>query len=135
MRQQRTTAARFIGCVLFALLFVAAGFYHFREAQGFAEMLPDFVPLRLEIIYATGIAEWIFALLLLVPAVRRQTGNWIVWYLVLIFPANIYAAIYGIPAPGSTDTSQAALWIRLLFQPLLIWWVWWATRLPNTRNS
>ncbi|KQO18321.1 hypothetical protein ASF12_06780 [Paenibacillus sp. Leaf72] len=62
-------------------------------------MLPDFVPLRLEIIYATGIVEWIFALLLFVPSVRRKTGNWIVWYLVLI------------------------------------WWVWWATRLPKSRNG
>ncbi|WP_020620276.1 DoxX family protein [Paenibacillus daejeonensis] len=135
MRLLQTTVPRAIGLILFAGLFVAACLYHFREAEGFAAMLPDFVPLRLELVYATGILELILAILLLIPATRRRAGNWTAIYLVLIFPANIYAAFYGIPAPGQTETSQTALWIRLLFQPLLIWWVIWASRpAPGQRS-
>lgn len=127
MRLLQTTWPRAIGLLLFAGLFIAACLYHFREADGFAAMLPDFVPLRLQIVYATGILELILAILLLLPRTRRRAGIWTAIYLVLIFPANIYAAIYGIPAPGQDETSQSALWIRLLFQPLLVWWVLWAS--------
>ncbi|GBF75781.1 hypothetical protein PA598K_04213 [Paenibacillus sp. 598K] len=135
MRLLQTTWPRAIGLLLFAGLFIAACLYHFREADGFAAMLPDFVPLRLQIVYATGILELILAILLLLPQTRRRAGIWTAIYLVLIFPANIYAAMYGIPAPGQDETSQSALWIRLLFQPLLVWWVLWASRpAPSVRR-
>jgi uncharacterized membrane protein len=41
-------------------------------------------------------------------------------YLILIFPANIYVAVVAIPAHGSTEVNGTALWIRLIFQQLLI---------------
>lgn len=86
-------------------------------------MFPDFVPFKEAVIYISGIIEWGLAILLLFPKTRRKAGISTAIYLVLIFPANIYAAIYDIPAPWSEDKSQMVLWIRLLFQPLLIWWV------------
>nr|MDF9458285.1 hypothetical protein [Bacillus pumilus] len=43
-------------------------------------------------------------------------------YLVLIFPANLFAAREGIPFPGQKSTDQALLWIRLIGQPILIIW-------------
>lgn len=128
-------ALKAVGRVIFALLFVGACVFHFIEAQGFANMLPDFVPYRLFIIYATAILEFALAVLLLIPSTSRRTGVWTAIYLVLIFPANIYAAIFHIPAPGSDYTSPVALWVRLIFQPLLIWWVLWCTRERGTKNS
>jgi len=130
-----TTRPRKIGLLLFILLFIAAGIYHFREAFGFAKMLPEFFPWRLPIIYLTGVVEWIAAILLFVPRIRRKMGIVIAWYLVMIFPANIYAAFAGIPVPGMVESPQWALWVRLLFQPLLIWWVLWATAVPLGKNS
>ncbi|WP_213651613.1 hypothetical protein [Paenibacillus sp. J23TS9] len=44
--------------MIFALFFAAACVFHFLEADGFAQMLPDFVPLRLPMIYATGVLEF-----------------------------------------------------------------------------
>ncbi|MBD2843719.1 hypothetical protein IDH44_00830 [Paenibacillus sp. IB182496] len=132
MRSYRTTVPRAIALVLFSVFFAAACAYHFREAEGFAAMLPSFVPWRLEIVYVTGGVELLLAVLIQLPAFRRRAGNWTAIYLILIFPANIYAAIAGVPAPGQEETSAALLWGRLAFQPLIIWWVWWATRLPRS---
>ena len=124
-----------IGLALFSFLFIAAGIYHFAEPHGFANMLPEWVPFRMPLVYLTGILEFLLAALLLLPAVRRLAGTAAAWYLVLIFPANLYAAWAGIPAPGLEDTPKAALWIRLLFQPLLIWWVLWASDRAKTGKS
>ncbi|WP_430784691.1 DoxX family protein [Virgibacillus flavescens] len=109
-------------------MFIAAGFSHFIYVDGFASMFPEFVPFKSSIVYATGLIEWLLALLMLNPKTRKTAGGYTAIYLVLIFPANIYAALYEIPAPWTNDTSQTALWVRLLFQPLLIWWVLIVTR-------
>ncbi|GKS12263.1 hypothetical protein YDYSY3_32630 [Paenibacillus chitinolyticus] len=50
-----------IGIFLFSVFFAGACFYHFQEAEGFARMLPEFVPLRIPLIYATGILELVLA--------------------------------------------------------------------------
>ncbi|ASS69438.1 hypothetical protein CIC07_21875 [Paenibacillus sp. RUD330] len=110
---------------------VSACLFHLREPEGFASMLPDRVPLRVPIIYATAVLEAAIAVLLLFPATRGWTGMATALYLILIFPANIYAAAQGIPFPGSEHTSSAALWLRLLAQPPLIWWVLWCSRHPS----
>ncbi|RWZ52345.1 hypothetical protein EQV77_15565 [Halobacillus fulvus] len=114
---------RQLGLYLFAILFFFAGVTHFIYDHGFAAMMPEWVPLKLEIVYVTGITEWLLALLLVFPQTRRAAGIATALFLVLVLPANIYAAIHGIPAPWSDQTNPVALWIRPLFQPLLIWWV------------
>ncbi|SEG67398.1 hypothetical protein [Paenibacillus sp. UNC499MF] len=134
MNRTRPSWPKRIAIFLFAVFFAGACFYHFKEAEGFARMLPEFVPLRVPIIYATGILELVLAVLLLVPSLRRKTGVIIAVYLVLVFPANIYAALYHIPAPSQSYTPPSLLWLRLLFQPLLIWWVLWASSEPAADN-
>ncbi|WP_273850672.1 DoxX family protein [Guptibacillus spartinae] len=122
---------RRIGLVLFALFFIFAGIAHFVQGEGFAAMIPEWVPFRLGLIYVTGVLEIVLAILLLIPTTRKQARFWTAVYLILIFPANIYAAIAGVPAPGQEEANKMLLWIRLLFQPLLIWWVLWAAKQKN----
>ncbi|MFD1019174.1 DoxX family protein [Thalassobacillus hwangdonensis] len=112
-----------LGLVLFSLAFFGAGISHFVYPEGFAALIPSIIPFAVEIVYATGVMEMVLAILLLVPSMRPLIGKLIAIFLVVVFPANIYAAIVGIPAPWSEEVNQTALWIRLLFQPLLIWWV------------
>ncbi|TGB01920.1 DoxX family protein [Halobacillus salinus] len=112
-----------LGLYVFVIAFFFAGVTHFIYDHGFAAMLPGWVPLKLEIVYVSGIVEWLLALLLIFPQTRRAAGIATAIFLVLVVPANFYAAIYNIPAPWSEESNQTALWIRILFQPLLIWWV------------
>lgn len=135
LRYFQTTWPRLIGLLLFAALMVAACLYHFREPDGFAAMLPDWVPLRLPIVYATAILELAIAVLVLVPATRGWTGLFAALYLVVIVVANVYAAARGIPAPGSDSASKTALWLRVAAQPLLVWWALWCTRYPSRDTS
>ncbi|MBN8237010.1 hypothetical protein JF544_17270 [Halobacillus kuroshimensis] len=114
---------RKIGLYIFAAALFYAGITHFIYDHGFARMLPQWVPLKLEIVYMSGITEWLLSLLLVFPQTRKAAGLATAVFLIAVLPANIYAAIYSIPAPWSEEASPAALWIRPLFQPVLIWWV------------
>ena len=61
------------------------------------------------------------------------TAAWgLIALLVAIFPANIHMATH--PAAFS-EFSPAALWIRLLFQPLMIVWSYWFTRQPSSKPA
>ncbi|MGM5472086.1 DoxX family protein [Bacillus pumilus] len=107
---------------VFALLFIGAGIFHVIEPSGFARMMPGW-PFPYVMIYATACLEWLLAILLLLPNVRIVVAKTIAVYLVLIFPANLFAAREGIPFPGQESTDQSLLWIRLIGQPILIIWV------------
>ncbi|WP_173917836.1 hypothetical protein [Halobacillus sp. Marseille-Q1614] len=108
---------------VFAASFFLAGVTHFIYEEGFAAMIPPFVPMRLEIVYITGIIEWMLALLLVFPQTRRAAGIATAVFLIAVLPANIYAAIISAPSPWGTETNFVFLWLRPLLQPLLIWWV------------
>lgn len=112
-----------IGLYIFAASLFFAGITHFIYDHGYAAMIPDWMPIELEIVYMTGITEWLLSILLLFPQTRREAGLATALFLVVVLPANIYAAIYSMPAPWSESTNPVILWLRPLLQPLLIWWV------------
>lgn len=112
-------------CALSAMfLFTAMG--HFMFPHGMVEMLPDFVPYRTEIVYVTGIMEILFALGLLFPKFQKITAWSIIIFLILVLPANIYAAMHNIDYQiGRTDGAGLEyLWFRVPMQILLIFWVY-----------
>ena len=118
----------------FALLFIAAGVFHVIEPSGFARMMNGW-PFPYVMVYATACLEWLLAVLLLLPNVRIAAAKGIAVYLVLIFPANLFAAREGIPFPGQESTERAMLWMRLIGQPILILWAMSIARLEKMRKQ
>lgn len=112
-----------------------AGVVHFTSAESFLPMLPSQLPVRIPIIWATGVIELALAggLIAAPERYRRHVGWALAVYLVAIFPANIYQAIAGTNAFGMT--SATARWLRLLFQPLLIVLALWSTRVWPHRQA
>ncbi|MCP3029330.1 hypothetical protein [Halobacillus sp. A5] len=108
---------------IFAIALFLAGVAHFVYDEGFAVMIPDFLPYQLELVYITAIMEWMLSLFLIFPQTRRAAGIATAIFLLAVLPANIYAAIIGAPAPWSDEPNLILLWLRPLLQPLLIWWV------------
>ena len=95
-----------------------------------AEMLPPWVPVRLSIIYFTGIAELAAAIGLLVPRLVRLTGICLALFLVLVFPANIYSAVNQ-TGLGGHEMGPWYLLVRGPLQVVLLGWVYWfAIRVP-----
>ncbi len=114
-----------LSILLLSLLFLIAGVFHFTHTKTFILIMPPIIPYPKEIVYLTGILEIIGAIGILFRKTRKITGIFLAFFLVAIFPANIYMAIGNLKLTGIFN-NQLFLWLRLPFQGLLIWWVLWS---------
>lgn len=119
----RTRAAGAIGL---GVLFVFTGVGHFVQSEPMAQMLPDFVPYRVPLVYLTGLLEFAVAAGFFVPRTRRLAGWAAAAILVLFFPANVYAALNHVPMGGHA-WGPAYLLVRAPLQAAIVAWVWWFT--------
>lgn len=117
-------------CYALALFFLFAGIAHFAKVDAFAAIVPPLLPFPKLIVWVTGVMELGFALFLLCPHLRPQTGVLLSLFLLAVLPANIYMAMAGIPF-GEAVASPAALWFRVFLQFPLIALILWATRRPR----
>ena len=109
-----------------ALFIASAGILHFVNPRPYVEHLPAVVPVRDELVALTGAVEIVFAACLVGPRRwRRPAGLALAAYLVLVFPANIYAAVSQVPIDG-VPTGWVR-WARLPFQLPLIAAALWST--------
>lgn len=108
------------------LLFSFTALGHFVQTEPMAMMLPDFVPARVPLVYATGVLEAVVAAAFFHPRTRRLAGWAAAAMLVLFFPANIYAAFAQVPMGGHA-WGPAYLLIRAPLQAAILAWVWWFT--------
>ena len=105
-----------------------AGTTHLTTSrQEFQAQVPNWVPLSADfVVIASGIVEIALGLSLLILWKNRTQIGWITAaFFIAIFPGNISQYVNGIDAFGlDTDRARA---IRLLFQPLLVFWALWST--------
>jgi uncharacterized membrane protein len=103
-----------------------AGIAHFVTPLPFVQHLPDVVPVREAIIYASGVIEIVLGLSLVGPSRwRPYVGLVLAAYLVAVFPGNVYVAVAGVPVDGQPGGIYP--WLRLPFQALFIWLALWST--------
>ena len=109
-----------------AVIMAGAGILHFVNPRPYVEHLPAIVPLRDELIALTGAMEMVLAAGLVGPRRwRRPAGLALAGYFVLVFPANIYAAVSQVPIDG-VPTGWVR-WARLPLQLPLIAAALWST--------
>jgi uncharacterized membrane protein len=101
--------------------FLFAGLMHFLKPRPYVAIVPDALPRKREIVFASGVAEMAGGAGVLVPATRRAAGWWLIATLLAIFPANVNMAINSERFPM---VPEPLLWVRLPLQALLIRWVW-----------
>lgn len=105
------------------LLFAFTGVGHFILTGPMTDMLPEAVPFRVELVYATGVLEVLLALAVLLPNYRRTVGWLLLAMLAAFLPVNIYAAVNHI-GPGGHQWGPIYLLIRIPLQAFLAFWVW-----------
>ena len=113
------------------LTFTAIG--HFVYTKGMSLMLPEPIPFREAIVYATGILEIGFAIGLLIPKLQFVTGWLLILFLILILPSNIYAAVKHLDYQKATYTGSGItyLYFRIPAQILFILWTYLCAVKPN----
>jgi uncharacterized membrane protein len=105
--------------LLLGAFFLAAGSLHFLKPRPYVAIVPDALPRKLDLVYASGVAE--IAGGAGVIAGRRAAGWWLIATLIAVFPANVNMAVN---ADRFRAVPEPLLWARLPVQGLLIAWVW-----------
>ncbi|NQX89005.1 MAG: hypothetical protein HRT77_10105 [Halioglobus sp.] len=118
-----------LSVVLLSGLFGVSGILHFTHDSELVRITP--LPYSYEIVWLTGVMEFVFAVFLLVPAYRRVTGVLLSIFSLAVLPANINMALNDIPMFGSQIDPWAA-WLRVFMQFPLILWILWSTDVWRT---
>ena len=114
-----------------ALVFAFTGVGHFIKTSAMIQMLPASVPMRVPIVYASGVFELLASVAILIPSASRQTGILLCIFLLLILPSNIYAAVQRVDF-GGHGTGPIYLLVRVPLQLFLIGWIYWFAIRQNT---
>ena len=116
-----------------ALFYAAAGIAHLAIPQPFLSITPVWVPQPSLVVLLTGLAELAGAAGLVQPwsrPLRRAAGWGLAAYALCVWPANFnHMLIDLLRADGGAGLGYHVP--RLLFQPVLIWLAWWASRSPR----
>jgi len=118
--------SRLVGRVILAVILVFAGIGHFRSTAEFTAQVPPWMPEPEAEVYISGVIEILLGLALIVLPKQRVLVGWLVaGFFVVIFPGNISQFVTQTDAFGLD--SDAARFIRLLFQPVLVVLALWST--------
>lgn len=112
-----------IPLVVISLFFLAGGVGHFVFMDFFVKAMPEYLSHHKELVIISGIFELLGAVGILIPKTRLWAAYGLMALIIAVYPANINMAMHPEKYP---DMSQIFLYIRLPFQFLFIWFVWWA---------
>ena len=113
-----------ISLIAMAVFYIVAGLNHFKVPKFYYKLIPPFLGNKKLINVASGAAEVILGVALLIPILSHWAAWGIIALLVAVYPANIYhlqqkGAGMKVPIWG--------LWFRLAFQFVFIAWAYWHT--------
>lgn len=98
-----------------------AGCMHFVIPRVYESIVPDYLPARRAIVYASGVAEIAGGAGILFPRTRRVAGWWSIATLLAVFPANVHMARHPERYP-TIPGGRATLLARLPLQAAFIAW-------------
>jgi uncharacterized membrane protein len=123
----QTQGLQTLGRWALGVILLVAGVGHFIAADEFLGQVPSWMPAPEAVVAISGVIELMLGVALI--AAPQRWRPWVGWvvaaFFVVIFPGNVWQFIDGRDAFGLE--SDAARFIRLLFQPVLVVWALWST--------
>ena len=130
------TIAQKISRIVLGAFLLGAGISHLTFLRGeFQAQVPDWIPISKDLtVILSGVVEVLLGLsLIFLKKQRIRVGYVVAVFFVLVFPGNISQFVNGVDAFGlNTDLSRG---LRLLFQPVLIFWALWSTGAWHERRN
>lgn len=100
---------------------IGIGILHFVAPKLFEDIVPEQLPAKRALVYASGVTEIATGVGSLHPRTRRAAGWLGIATMVGVYPANAQMALNPERYP---QIPRAALWARLPFQGLFVWWLY-----------
>jgi uncharacterized membrane protein len=105
-----------------SLIFGGSGLGHFLKTSFFIGIMPPWIPFAYFWVYITGVFEVLLAVGLWFKPYRWLSGWGLFWLCWLVFPANIYMALY---PQRFSQYSLMSLYLRLPLQFVIMYGCWW----------
>lgn len=119
---------------LLALFFVLAGLNHFRIPGFYTNIMPDYIPGHLFMVYLSGVTEVAAGMMLAIPPLSR----WGAWFIITHLAAFLTVHFWMIQEKErylSENVTIELLWLRIVAQVVLIVWAYWFTTGPAPGKS
>jgi len=125
---------RRIPLFIVSLFFFVGGIAHFTSTEIFILAVPDYFDNPRELVIISGVFELLGAIGILLPKFRLIAGYGLIALSAAVFPANIHMALH---PERYSNFSEIVLYLRLPFQFLIMWFIWWAIKFTSVyaRNT
>lgn len=104
---------------------VGVGITHFTSPDGFAKIVPSFLPAPYLLVYVSGVFEIALGLAIQPHKTRKLAAFGLVALFLAVFPANINMAVNEVQLNPDKPIPVWAMWARLPFQVMFIGWALW----------
>lgn len=120
---------------IFSFVFIIAGFGHILFTQHALPYMPEWMPLKWHLIFWTGFTEIIGGVGLLIQTYRKFAAQFLLLHLVAYLSLHGWHVwVGGVLQPNEIELPIWVVWIRLLFQFVLIWLMAKLTQNDNRLN-
>jgi uncharacterized membrane protein len=113
-----------MGRVALAVMLLFTGSSHFLKTSEMVQMIPEFLPYRIQLVYFTGILEIAFAVGLMFPRYSRWPSIALIIFFLAILPANIIGSFKRVHL-GGMENGPVYLYFRIPLQLLFIGWAYY----------
>lgn len=120
-------------CWGLGLAFIFFFIGHIVKVNEMTEMLPLWLPFKVELVYFTGAIELLVGIALFAPRFKLVAAKLGIVIFIVFFPANIYAALNSI-GPGGHQWGPVYLLIRTPLQIALIAWAYFLCIKNNNKS-
>ena len=109
-----------VGRILIGIGFLIIGVLHFTRERRFRNIVPHYLPFKKAAVLVTGVCEIWIGIKLLLARPSDALKRWINYFLLSVFPANIYMARRRLTL-GDKELSDTARYGRLPLQFLFMY--------------
>ncbi len=100
---------------LLAIFFIYAGIQHFVNPAFYEPFVPYFLPYKTFWVYASGVLELLFGMMLLISRFAKIGATGILFLLIAFLPVHILDVFSETPAIGSERLAYIRLGVQFVF--------------------
>ena len=116
---------KYLSLIVMGVFYISIGISHFTSPIWYVQIVPPYLPYKLELVYISGLFEILFGGMLLFKKTRFLAGWGLILLLIAVYPANIYLAQTN---GAAMNTTPLIAWGRLPVQFIFVGLAYWHSK-------
>ena len=116
---------KYLSLMVMGIFYILIGISHFTSPIWYVQIVPPYLPYKLELVYISGLFEILFGGMLFFKKTRFLAGWGLILLLIAVYPANIYLAQTN---GAAMNTTPLIAWGRLPVQFIFVGLAYWHSK-------